>query len=60
MHLAGRAHGLLIRPIGRSIYVMPPFVLNAQLATDLQVALVRALDQALQAPVQLVAKTVAI
>lgn len=60
MHLAGREHGLLIRPIGRSIYVMPPFVLDAQLANYLQIALCQALDQALSAPAQLVAKTVAI
>ena len=60
MHLAGREHGLLIRPIGRSIYVLPPFVLDAQLVDYLQTALMRALDQALYAPAQLAAKTVAI
>ncbi|OYT98687.1 MAG: adenosylmethionine--8-amino-7-oxononanoate transaminase [Burkholderiales bacterium PBB1] len=27
-HLAGRARGLLIRPIGRTVYLMPPYVLN--------------------------------
>jgi adenosylmethionine-8-amino-7-oxononanoate aminotransferase len=31
-HLAGRAHGLLIRPIGRTIYLMPPYVLDEELA----------------------------
>lgn len=27
-HLAGRRHELLIRPIGRTVYLMPPYVLN--------------------------------
>lgn len=27
-HLAGRAQGLLIRPIGRTVYLMPPYLLN--------------------------------
>ncbi len=27
-HLAGRTHGLLIRPIGRTVYLMPPYLLN--------------------------------
>jgi adenosylmethionine-8-amino-7-oxononanoate aminotransferase len=31
-HLAGRAHELLIRPIGRTVYLMPPYVLNEELA----------------------------
>ena len=32
MHLAGRRHELLIRPIGRTVYLMPPYVLDAELA----------------------------
>lgn len=32
MHLAGRRHELLIRPIGRTVYLMPPYVLDAGLA----------------------------
>jgi adenosylmethionine-8-amino-7-oxononanoate aminotransferase len=28
-HLAGRERGLLIRPIGRTVYLMPPYVLDA-------------------------------
>jgi adenosylmethionine-8-amino-7-oxononanoate aminotransferase len=28
-HLAGRERGLLIRPIGRAVYLMPPYVLDA-------------------------------
>ncbi|MBH1979455.1 MAG: adenosylmethionine--8-amino-7-oxononanoate transaminase [Comamonadaceae bacterium] len=31
-HLAGRAHELLIRPIGHTVYLMPPYVLNEELA----------------------------
>lgn len=31
-HLAGRARELLIRPIGRTVYLMPPYVLNASLS----------------------------
>ena len=27
-HLAGRAQGLLIRPIGRTVYLMPPYLLD--------------------------------
>ena len=28
LHLAGRAQGLLIRPIGRSVYLMPPYCID--------------------------------
>jgi adenosylmethionine---8-amino-7-oxononanoate aminotransferase len=31
-HLVGREHELLIRPIGRSVYVMPPYVLTPELS----------------------------
>ncbi len=31
-HLAGRAHELLIRPIGRSVYLLPPYVLDEALS----------------------------
>ena len=31
-HLAGRAHELLIRPIGRTVYLMPPYVLDEALS----------------------------
>ena len=60
MHLAGRENGLLIRPIGRSIYVMPPFVLDAPLAAFLQQALLQSLDLALNNPQAHISKTVAI
>ncbi len=29
-HLAGRAQGLLIRPIGRTVYLLPPYLLNEE------------------------------
>jgi adenosylmethionine-8-amino-7-oxononanoate aminotransferase len=31
-HLAGRRHELLIRPIGRTVYLMPPYVLDETLS----------------------------
>ena len=31
-HLAGREHGLLIRPIGRTVYLLPPYVLDDELS----------------------------
>lgn len=31
-HLAGRDHGLLMRPIGRTVYLMPPYLLDETLA----------------------------
>ena len=31
-HLAGREHALLIRPIGRTVYLMPPYVLTEALS----------------------------
>jgi adenosylmethionine-8-amino-7-oxononanoate aminotransferase len=31
-HLAGREQALLIRPIGRTVYLMPPYVLDEELA----------------------------
>ncbi len=31
-HLAGRDHELLIRPIGRTVYLMPPYVLTKTLS----------------------------
>lgn len=50
MLMVGREHGLLIRPIGRSIYVMPPFVLDAPWWHFLQQALQQSLDLALGKP----------
>jgi adenosylmethionine---8-amino-7-oxononanoate aminotransferase len=31
-HLAGRAHELLIRPIGRTVYLLPPYLLDDELS----------------------------
>jgi adenosylmethionine-8-amino-7-oxononanoate aminotransferase len=48
-HLAGRAHELLIRPIGRTVYLMPPYVLNEErsqwLATQMMATLNEVLNQ---------------
>jgi adenosylmethionine-8-amino-7-oxononanoate aminotransferase len=60
MHIAGREHGLLIRPIGRSIYVMPPFVLNPELAQILAESLYASFVQAVEKPDSYTAKTIAI
>ena len=42
-HLAARRHELLIRPIGRTVYLMPPYVLDAELARWLARAVRRTL-----------------
>ncbi|MFN3985998.1 MAG: adenosylmethionine--8-amino-7-oxononanoate transaminase [Rhodocyclaceae bacterium] len=46
-HLAGRAHELLIRPIGRSVYLMPPYVFDAADARWLAERVAATLDDAL-------------
>lgn len=46
-HLAGRAHELLIRPIGRSVYLLPPYVLDAELSVWLAGRLLATLDAVL-------------
>ena len=46
-HLAGRARELLIRPIGRTVYLMPPYVLNASLSGWLAGQLRATLDDVL-------------
>lgn len=43
-HLAGRQHGLLIRPIGRSVYLLPPYVLDDELSAWLAERLHATLD----------------
>ncbi|MEW6560829.1 MAG: adenosylmethionine--8-amino-7-oxononanoate transaminase [Pseudomonadota bacterium] len=48
-HLAGRARELLIRPIGRTVYLMPPYVLDAALSAWLARQLRATLDDVLQA-----------
>ncbi len=42
-HLAARRHELLIRPIGRTVYLMPPYVLDAEVARWLALAVRRTL-----------------
>jgi len=46
-HLAGRAHELLIRPIGRTVYLMPPYLLDPALSAWLVQQLRATLDQVL-------------
>lgn len=46
-HLAGRAHELLIRPIGRSVYLLPPYVLDEDLSPWLARRLLATLDDTL-------------
>lgn len=49
-HLAGRQHELLIRPIGRTVYLMPPYVLTCDLSRWLAERLLATLDDTLQQP----------
>ncbi|MEO3715368.1 adenosylmethionine--8-amino-7-oxononanoate transaminase [Roseateles flavus] len=42
-HLAARRHELLIRPIGRTVYLMPPYLIDAQVARWLAEAVRRTL-----------------
>lgn len=46
-HLAGRQNELLIRPIGRTVYLMPPYVLNDALCQWLAQQLVTTLNAVL-------------
>lgn len=43
-HLAARAHEVLIRPIGNTIYVLPPYVIDADNSQWLATQLRKALD----------------
>ena len=43
-HLAARAQGLLIRPIGRTVYLMPPYLLNEEHVAYLAQRTVATLD----------------
>jgi len=47
-HLVGRRHELLVRPIGRTVYLMPPFVLDADLSRWLSERLQATLHETLQ------------
>ncbi|MCA0176341.1 MAG: adenosylmethionine--8-amino-7-oxononanoate transaminase [Proteobacteria bacterium] len=44
-HLAARTHGLLIRPIGGTVYLMPPYVVDAPTAAWLARAVGATLDE---------------
>lgn len=46
-HLAGRAQGLLIRPIGRTVYLMPPYLLNEEHVAFLATRTLATLDAVL-------------
>jgi adenosylmethionine-8-amino-7-oxononanoate aminotransferase len=46
-HLAGRAHELLIRPIGRTVYLMPPYVLDDALSQWLAQRVIATLNDVL-------------
>lgn len=45
---AARRRGVLLRPIGRTVYLMPPYVLTAEENEHLARAAIGALDEALQ------------
>jgi adenosylmethionine-8-amino-7-oxononanoate aminotransferase len=49
-HLAGRARELLIRPIGRTVYLMPPYLLDDSLSGWLAERLLATLDDVLNQP----------
>lgn len=46
-HLAGRDRGLMIRPIGRTVYLMPPYLLDEALTQWLAQQLMATLDATL-------------
>ncbi|VTU22178.1 Adenosylmethionine-8-amino-7-oxononanoate aminotransferase [Variovorax sp. SRS16] len=46
-HLAGRANELLIRPIGRTVYLLPPYVLDSTLSSWLAERVLATLDDTL-------------
>jgi adenosylmethionine---8-amino-7-oxononanoate aminotransferase len=47
-HLTGRRHELLIRPIGRTVYLLPPYVLTSELSAWLAQRLQATLDETLE------------
>ena len=47
-HLAAREQGLLLRPIGDTLYFMPPYVLDDAALTQLADGALKALDQVLK------------
>ncbi len=49
-HLAGRERGLLVRPIGRTVYLMPPYVLDDALCGWLGARTLETLQAVLAGP----------
>ncbi|MDD0812934.1 adenosylmethionine--8-amino-7-oxononanoate transaminase [Curvibacter sp. RS43] len=47
-HLIARQHELLIRPIGNTVYLMPPYLIDDEAAQFLGKAVTRTLDEALR------------
>ena len=47
MFAKSMAEGILIRPIGNTIYVMPPYILSTEEAMKMGASVQRALNQAL-------------
>jgi adenosylmethionine-8-amino-7-oxononanoate aminotransferase len=47
MFSAGMAEGILIRPIGNTIYVMPPYILSSEETMQMGASVQRALNQVL-------------
>jgi len=43
-HLAGRDQGLLIRPIGRTVYLLPPYLLDDEMSEWLAARVIATLD----------------
>lgn len=48
-HLAARQHELLIRPIGQTVYLMPPYLIDARAASFLATAVRLTLEEVLHA-----------
>ena len=49
-HAAALQQGLLLRPIGRTLYFMPPYVMDDEALQQLAQGAVAALDHTLGAP----------
>ena len=47
-HLAARRHGLLLRPIGHTLYMMPPYILNHSEVTHLAQGALASLNDVLK------------
>lgn len=47
-HLAGRQHGLLIRPIGNTVYLLPPYLLDQPTSDWLAQAIMATLNDVLE------------